>query len=392
MILTAISFIILLSVLVIIHEAGHYFTAKKLGIKVEEFGFGLPPRAFGIKRGETIYSINWLPIGGFVRLYGEDEAGSGRVQVKSEKLKVKSSDEGRAFYARSAGQRALVVVAGVIMNTLLAIVIYYIFMFISGFKTELPLLGQYNFIGVDQTITSQVVISDVAKNSPAAKAGVTPGEILVKLDGNSKVNANDIKGIINSHLGKPMSITWKDPTTNQSHTATLIPRVNPPKNQGAVGIAFFSADTVILDYHTPLQKFFSGITHPINLMGYNFAIMAKLVAISFQQHSAAPVSQGLAGPVGIYSIVGTIVHIPDIKERILEILNLAGTLSISLAIFNILPIPALDGGRFFFILFEMVTRRKVNQKFESYAHAVGMAVLLLLILLITIKDIGQFFK
>src|SRR5664280_1983127 len=123
MFVTVIIFLLILSLLVLIHELGHFVVAKLLNIKVEEFGFGFPPRAFGIKRGETLYSINWLPIGGFVKLYGEDEAGAGKpsFKVKSSKLKVK--DEGRAFYARPIWQRALVVVAGVFMNFVLAVAI-----------------------------------------------------------------------------------------------------------------------------------------------------------------------------------------------------------------------------------------------------------------------------
>src|SRR5258708_22711834 len=137
MIITLLVFFIILTVLVIIHEAGHYFVGKKLGIKVEEFGFGLPPRAFGIIRGETIYSINWLPIGGFVKLYGEDEAGAGRLMSKNKQI---TTDLNRAFFSRSAWQRALVIIAGVIMNTFLAIAIFYIYFAFTHFTTEVPLL------------------------------------------------------------------------------------------------------------------------------------------------------------------------------------------------------------------------------------------------------------
>src|ERR1035437_5946106 len=121
MLVTIIAFIIILSILVLIHEAGHFVTAKIFGIKVEEFGFGLPPRIFGKKFGETLYSINWLPIGGFVKLYGEDEAGAGKPQFKTQKTKVK--DEDRAFFARPVWQRAVVVFAGVFMNFVLAVAI-----------------------------------------------------------------------------------------------------------------------------------------------------------------------------------------------------------------------------------------------------------------------------
>src|SRR3982751_1656936 len=131
MIISLLVFIAILSVLVVIHELGHFLVAKKLGIKVEEFGFGFPPRAFGIKRGETIYSINWLPIGGFVKLYGEDEAGGGKInlQAKGSEVRGEGKEINRAFFAKPAWQRALVIVAGVVMNAVLAVVIYYVYMF-----------------------------------------------------------------------------------------------------------------------------------------------------------------------------------------------------------------------------------------------------------------------
>ena len=163
--LTALVFLLILSILVLIHEAGHFFVAKKFGIKVEEFGYGLPPRAWGKKIGETIYSINWLPIGGFVKLYGEDEAGSGSVKMPKSKQPKKDLD--RAFFTRPVWQRAAVVVAGVVMNVVLGVVIYYLFMGLSGFKTELPLLGDYKFFGVNQQVREDVFITDVADGSPA---------------------------------------------------------------------------------------------------------------------------------------------------------------------------------------------------------------------------------
>ena len=141
-----------------------------------------------------------------------------------------------------------------------------------------------------------------------------------------------------------------------------------------------------------MQKVFSGVVHPINLLSYNFSVMKDLVEVSVKKRTVEPVSQGFSGPVGIGSIVDTILKLPDARERMLQLLNLAGILSISLAFFNILPIPALDGGRLFFILAEGITGKKVNQRVESLIHTVGMAVLLTLILLVTFKDIGQLFK
>lgn len=393
MILTALIFLLILSVLVLIHEAGHYFVAKKFGIKVEEFGFGLPPRIWGWKKGETIYSLNWLPIGGFVKLFGEDEAGAGRINIKDQKSNIKNKDANRAFFSRSIGQRAAVILAGVFMNAVLAVVIYYVFMFVGGFKAELPLLGQHDFFLVNEKVKTDVIVNQVAKNSPAEKIGLTPFSHVLSINGEKMATVTDFSKVIKENRGKEVVLEWQDATKEQKiHKAIVIPRVNPPKNEGAIGISFFPMQTVTLSYDTPTQKVLSGFVHPANLMAYNFSIMSNLVNVSVKEKTMEPLSQGVSGPVGIFSLVGTIVDIPDARERALQLLNLAGLLSISLAFFNVLPIPGLDGGRFFFILIEAVTRKKVNQKVEGYAHAIGMILLIGLIILVTFKDIGQFLK
>src|SRR6185437_6480829 len=168
-------------------------------------------------------------------------------------------------------------------------------------------------------------------------------------------------------------------------TAVVIPRLHPPKNQGALGIAFYPVRTVTLAYDTPVQKLFSGFTHPANLMAYNFDALGYLISISIKEKNVAPVSEGVSGPVGIGYVVGSIIQIPNVNERIMELLNLIGLLSISLAFFNVLPIPGLDGGRLFFLIIEAVTRKKVVPRIEVYIHAVGMAFLIMLLLLVTIK-------
>lgn len=389
--LTALLFLLILSVLVLIHEFGHFLVAKKLGIRVEEFGFGFPPKAFSFKKGETEYSINWLPIGGFVKLYGEDEAGAGRVQ--SSELKIQNSkDKKRAFFARSARQRAAVVVAGVVMNALLAVLIFYIFLGISGFKTELPLLGHFTFFGVNQNNKTELIVSNVVKNSPAQIAGILPLAKLEAINGEKIYEISQFVAMINKNKGNTVTITYENPKTRKEVKTSVVPRKNPPKGEGAIGIAFFGSTTAVLEYQTPIQKLFSGVVHPVNLMVYNFAIIKQLIAVSFALKTMGPVSEGVAGPVGIYSLVGSIVAIPDVKTRILEVLNLAGVLSMSLAFFNVLPIPALDGGRLFFIIVEWVSGKKVNQKVEGYIHQIGMVILLTLILLITFKDIAKLFK
>ncbi len=389
MILTALVFLIILTVLVLIHEAGHFFVAKKLGIKVEEFGFGLPPRAFGIKRGETMYSVNWLPIGGFVKLYGEDEAGGGKIRIKDQRLRIKDTE--RAFFAKTPMERASVVVAGVVMNAILASVIFYIFLGISGFTVELPLLGDHKFFFVNQQNVSDIIVGSVAKDSPAEKAGIQPVSKITKINGQKVSDTRVFIDIINKNRGKEVSISWQDVKTNKNFTKTVVPRISPPKNEGALGVGFSTIQTAVLTYKTIPQKLFSGIVHPVNLLLYNFDVMGKLIGYSIKEKTAAPLSGSVSGPVGIFSVVGNIVQIPDVKQRLLQVLNLAGILSISLAFFNILPIPALDGGRLFFILIEAVSGRRVPQKFESYVHTVGMVVLLMLLALITFQDIGRLF-
>lgn len=390
MIITILIFLLILSVLVLVHEFGHFLVAKKLGIKVEEFGFGLPPRVVGIKRGETTYSINWLPIGGFVKLYGEDEAGAGKIKVKSDVSEIK--DTKRAFFAKPAHQRALVVIAGVLMNTLLAAIIFYAFLFISNFKTDLPLLGDHKFFFVSQQNQPGVVIDAVVPNSPAEKAGIRPPSKIISVNGEKVTTSFQFVSIVNKNKGKRVVLAGQNLSTNKNFTVTMVPRVSPPKNQGALGVSFFPQTTAFLSYNTPTQKIFSGFIHPANLLVYSFDILGKLIEISFQQKTVAPIGEGVSGPVGIYSIVDTINQIPDLKEKLLQYFNLAGLLSISLAFFNVLPFPALDGGRLFFILIEMTTRKKVNPTFERYAHTIGMIILLALILVITFHDLFRIFK
>lgn len=388
MLITVIVFLVILSVLVLIHELGHFLVAKKLGIKVEEFGFGIPPRAFGKKIGETIYSINWLPIGGFVKLFGEDEAGAGRINPTKNHEPITKNLE-RAYYTRPVWQRAAVVGAGVVMNTVLAIVVYYIFLSMAGFKTEIPLLGKHDFFLVNQVNRTDIIVTAVAKNSPAEKAGMKPFSRIVSVNGKDVTKTEAFLAVVRENKGKEITLVWEDIQSKKQSQAVIVPRINPPKNEGALGVGFYDQTFAYLNYDTPGQKLISGFVHPANLMVYNAKLIGDLVASSFKNKTAKPIGEAFSGPVGIYSIVDIIVKIPDLKERVMQVLNLAGLISISLAFFNLLPIPALDGGRLFFILIEGITRKKVSPKIESYAHAIGFALLLTLLLLVTIKDIGK---
>ncbi|MDO8657475.1 MAG: M50 family metallopeptidase [Candidatus Levybacteria bacterium] len=394
MIITLLIFLLILSVLVLIHEFGHFIVAKKLGIKVEEFGFGFPPRAFSFRKGETLYSINWLPIGGFVKLYGEDEAGSGKVQLKvhpdliGTKLKVK--DEGRAFFSRPVWQRVLVVIAGVVMNFFLAALIYYAFLAISNFKTELPLLGEHKFFFVNQINKSQVAIGEVSKNSPAEKSGIKAPSAVISVNNRTVDSAENFISIVNKNKGKEITIVLENLRTLKNYNVKVVPRVSPPKGEGALGIALSGAEFAELRYETKMQKLFSGFVHPSNLIVYNIDVLGKLIGASVKERNIEPVGKNVTGPLGIFVLVGKVLEIPDLKERILTVLNLTGLISVTLAFFNILPIPALDGGRLFFILTEGIIGKKISSRYESFIHTIFLALLLGLIFVITIKDFPMF--
>lgn len=395
MLITALVFLLLLSVLVLIHELGHFLVAKKFGIKVEEFGWGFPPKIWGKKIGETEYTINALPIGGFVKLYGEDDAGGGRVaSAKVTGKDEKKADLKRAYFAKPAWQRALVVVAGVIMNILLAFTIFYVYFFISGFKTTLPLLTDHTFTNTNQTNYNlqnpDSVISYVMPESPAAQLGMNlPAEVL-EINGQLVSSRGALIETVNENKGKEITVTWKELLTNEVKTGEVIPRANPPKNEGALGIAFLPVS--ILSYDTPQQKIGAGVTYSYDLFAYTVSVMKSLVSVSVERGDPAPVGEAVSGPVGIFNAVGDILEFPSLKEQVLNLLMLAGAMSVSLAFFNILPIPALDGGRLFFILIEMITRKKVNPRFEAMAHAVGFALLMGLILLIVFSDIVKLLR
>ena len=355
-------FILILTVLVLIHEAGHFFVAKKLGIKVEEFGFGLPPRAFGIKRGETTYSINWLPIGGFVKLFGEDKAGGGKVsKAKEEPIK----DIKRAFFARPPWQRFLVVVAGVVMNFVLATVIVSYLFGVSG----VPVQGD------------KVIVVDIAASSPAQEAGLSQGDTIVSVNNTPLTNPQQLTDYTSRRLGEQLELVVEK-KDGKTEVVSLTPRTDYPEGQGPMGVSV--ASNVEIKKYSWYEAPIIGVKESFKR---SWLIINGLGQTISQMVTKGEVPQGVAGPVGIAQLTGQFVEVGP-----LAVLDLVAFLSLNLAILNVLPIPALDGGRLFFIITEMITRRKVNQKFEGYAHAVGMIVLLGLIAFITLNDIVRLFS
>jgi len=428
--MTFIVFLVILSILVLIHEFGHFIVAKMHGIRVEEFGWGLPPRVWGKKIGETIYSINLLPFGGFVRLTGEDEGavdeepkpsddtqggqlevsesftdvqlteGGVREELIIEETKITSymdatsaSDGGaaivgdqfdpRSFAIKSPGQRLSVLVAGVVMNLLLAFVIFYIYLFINSFKTPaIPLFFDYNF-RFGKVTRLNTMILDLVDKFPATESGVEVGEMLESVDGKPVTNIQDIRVALEGKADKKVSVVL---TSEKFGTRTV--QMTPVTNEeGRASIGVYIGDAVVIDYgKTFVSKLFSAPMHSYNVMGFSLNGLKKIFAFSYETKSIEPVSRSVAGPVGMFKIVDNILKEGG-KNSILHLMDFAGLMSLSLAFMNILPFPALDGGRAVFVVIEGVFGRRISPRIEGLIHRVGMAILLTLIVVITIKDL-----
>lgn len=355
--MTILVFILVLTLLVLIHELGHFFVAKRFKIKVEEFGFGLPPRIWGKKFGETIYSLNWLPIGGFVKLYGEDEAGAGRISTKLKEITNKS----RAFYTRPAWQKALVVIAGVFMNFVLSVAIISFLFAVAG--AAVP--------------GDKVTISQVVKGSPADLAGLKEGDRVSYINSIKITSTSQLITETRNNLGK--EITLRLSSGQGEKEVKVTPRKDFPKNQGPMGVAI--SQNVEVKKYEWYQAPFAAVSEALKI---SWLIIAGFGTLIFQLVTSGAVPREVAGPIGIAQLTGQVVAVGPFA-----VLSFISLLSLNLAVLNILPVPALDGGRLFFILIEMVTRRRVHPRFENYAHTIGMALLLALIALITFHDLTR---
>lgn len=360
MLLTGLIFFLILSILVFIHELGHFLTAKWIGVGVLEFGFGLPPRIWGLKWKGTLYSINWLPIGGFVKLAGEDDEHES-VAGKHPAAKLKTF-----FWARSKKERAAILVAGVFMNFVLAVGI-----------------TAYLLVGGVAEPSGRVRVETVVEGSPAAQAGLMPQDIIDQVaftaqDGTreSKYIATpaELIAITNAHKGVPLSLTIVRAEVEQ--IVTIIPRVDVPAGQGPLGVSISDLEVRKYSSTEALPKAFT-----INLVRAKEMVVALSSAV-WGLVAFRPMQADIAGPIGIAQVTGQAV-----KYGFTAVLEFMSILSLNLAILNILPFPALDGGRLAFVFLEKVLGKKVKPAFERSTHQIGMLILFALILLVSLNDI-----
>lgn len=360
--LTLIIFIAVLGVLVLVHEFGHFFMAKRAGMKVEEFGFGFPPRLFSYrpKGSETTYSINWIPFGGFVKILGEDQEDNKR--------------DPRSFSNKSIGARSSVIVAGVVMNLILAF----------GLLSIGGTIGLRQGLGGEVPANARdlkVQIGEVAAGSPAAEAGLRPLDEIVgfQVDGR-QIQVKDVETvqkIVNENRGRTLMMNLRRGT--ELLDKNIVPRVDPPPGQGAMGVSLFL--TGVIKYPWP-QAIYRGALHTFYLTTGTLEGFARLIGNAFI--GKAP-GEELSGPVGIAQVTGQAARVGWAY-----LLQFVALLSVNLAVLNIIPFPALDGGRLLFLFIEKVKGSPLSRKAEQLANAIGFYLLILLMIYVTTKDILKF--
>lgn len=360
--------VIILSILILIHEWGHFITAKRAGLLVEEFGVGLPPRLWGKRIGETIYSINLLPIGGFVKIYGETPP------VNSEQQTV-TSGETRAFYEKPLWIRFVVLFSGVFMNFLLGFVILSILLSLG-----VPAAVSERFRPHLQDFRIEIV--GIAPGSPAETAGIKTGDEIVAIEFNGEnleaKSSEEVSEFISRHKGKDVLFTIRRESEEKTFRVRL--REAPPEGEGSLGIVMVEAGILKFPWwRSPVEA----LRLSFELSRHIFLALAQVFGDLFK---TGKISEGVAGPIGIVKVTGEVASL-----GFLRLLNFAALLSINLAVLNLLPIPALDGGRILFLLIEKLRGRPVPRKLETLSHTLGMAILLALILLISIQDIVRLF-
>lgn len=356
MILSIAIFIIVLAVLVLAHELGHFLAARKNGVRVDEFGFGFPPRIFGFKKGGTLYSFNLFPIGGFVRIFGEDDSGV---------------SDPESFASKRIWQRAVILLGGVFFNILLA---YFIFSFLaaSGVPAD---ADDPSWKGRVQN--AELTATEIIAGSAAEKAGLKPGDIILSFQDETgaiitPLSVFDIQKFTQDHAGQKVKIEVGRKSQNLVLDASLA-----VESDSGVYLGMSSAKIGVFRAPWYLAPFIGlGMTaDSIIQTVYGFIFIFKLL---FSGHSVAGF---ISGPVGIFSVVAG-----SVNFGWAFLATLTAAISINLAVINLIPFPALDGGRLLFLAVEALRGKPISKKAGGLAHAVGFAILIMLMAAVTYLD------
>lgn len=358
---TALIFIAVLFVLILVHEWGHYITAKKTGMRVDEFGIGFPPKLFGIKKGETEYSLNALPIGGFVRIYGEDPTRVGD-----------DPDAARAFSARPRWAQAVVLVAGVVMNILLAWVLF-IFVFMSG----VPSAVDEAVAGPDAALR----VVEIVPDSPLAGQVPMQAEILA-----ISSEAERVTDLTPSQLTEFVGRTGEQPITVEFvvgdaplQTVTVTPSTQVlagEPDRVAIGL---STVMVEVQQYGFVEAVVGATAQTWNTLRL---IVVSIAGLLYNTATGTADFSQVAGPIGIFNLVGDAASV-----GLVSLLMFTAVISLNLAIINLFPFPALDGGRLIFVAIEAVIRRPIDPIWTARLNLVGFFILIALMVAVTYKDI-----
>lgn len=361
--MTILLFLAVLFVLILVHELGHFVVAKLVGMRVDEFGIGFPPRLLAFRKGETIYSLNALPIGGFVKIAGEDGVFEGSEFERT-----------RAFGARPKLAQAVTLIAGVAMNALFALLL-----FVAIFLIGVPTTVEENAAGPSAKLTVTEVIAD----SPAQKQGVPLGAAITALSAGSdslpSLTPSSFAAFTQSHQGERLTITYE--YNEQANTIELRPEIgvlSSDLERPAVGVALSMVEEVKQPLGTAIVD--AGKTTYTSLIAIVVGL-SSLIAGAFT--FSADLSQ-VAGPVGLVGMVGDAASF-----GLTSLLLFTAFISLNLAVINLLPIPALDGGRLVFVVVEALLRRPINPIWMSRVNFVGFSALILLMVAVTYNDIAK---
>jgi len=327
-----IGFILGLAVLILVHELGHFISARLCGIEVEEFGIGFPPRL--IKLGEhkgTIFSLNAIPLGGFVRPKGENDP-----------------NVPGGLAAASPWKRLAVLFAGPLTNILVGV-----------------LIGVFIFYSLGEPITNKVLVQLVANGSPAEQAGLQPGDLFVSVDNQPIDGVERLQSIIAGKAGQSVRmVVLRD---DQQVPLSLTPRLNPPEGEGPLGI--------VLTNPTQPVSLWTAAGRGVNVV-YQYVRAIFLLPVRLLNGQATPEESRLVGYKGMY----------DIYQNLSSPLQFFLMISVSLGIMNLLPIPALDGGRILLTLPELIFKKRIPAKFENAVHFIGFSLLILLLIYVNLQD------
>ncbi|PIR93985.1 RIP metalloprotease RseP [Candidatus Falkowbacteria bacterium CG10_big_fil_rev_8_21_14_0_10_39_11] len=372
MLLTIVVFVLMLGLLVFAHELGHYWTARKLGVKAEEFGFGLPPRMFGwkkvngkrkifwgnkdvdeLKSEDTVWSINWLPLGGFVKIKGEDG----------------ENKENDSFAKQKPWKRIVILSAGVFMNFILSMVLLAIVF----------MLGAPQIVETERAretvVDPKIQILQVMPDSPAEAAGVKMGDVIVDINDQVFSTTEETSEYITTHRQDEIVLTVLRYGSEEQEDLTITPTVDTEGDQ-KIGVALIKSGIVKYPWY---EAIWLGIKSTVLMTG---AILIAFWTIIKNLFIGMPAGLEVSGPVGIAVMTGQAA-----RMGLVYILQFTALLSINLAILNFLPFPALDGGRVLFVIIEKIRRKPMNQKIENVIHTIGFVFLIVLLLVVTGKDI-----